>query len=174
MQQCLHFSPLFSSSFEKKNTGILLCKTKTTVVDIEDVEQSELIDSLLDVPIPEDVDDSQGADRSDEHVDESLEPLRRELRKILIGLRENLSLTSKSVSVVADKMAEVVELPQQGWIKETTKLFSNNDSISKLYLDCLMQKVPVFCEVLHNLNSQRKLERFVSQELLDIAPTEFI
>lgn len=51
---------------------------------------------------------------------------------MLLGLRENLKLTSKSVSVVADRMIEITDISKQLILDKVMKAIGEADTIKTM------------------------------------------
>ena len=96
--------------------------------------------------------------------------------KLLLGLRENHHLTSKSVAVVAQKMTEVIELNNEA-IKRKISEYIQRTEIAANDKESLLHMINDDCRVaqhIKGLDSQQKLERFAKSELKVVTPTEYI
>ena len=102
--------------------------------------------------------------------------LKCKIGKMLLGLRENHYLTSKSVSVVAQKMADLLELHIESVQQKVSAYFQRQecDVHEKEALLSRISEDNSLVQHLNALDSQKKLERFAKRELMVVEPTEYV
>ena len=117
-----------------------------------------------------------GQDSDDDESVNFDQQLKCKIGKMLLGLREHHHLTSKSVSIFAEKMAEVVEI-NNSVIKKKVKEYLEQTEIDAQDRNAILMMINEDSKVvqdLNTLNSQKKLERFATRELVVVSPTEYV
>ena len=128
---------------------------------------------------PADVNDQvDQVDQFDAHDEEqdTEHDLKCKIGEMLLGLRDNHRLTSKSVAVVAQKMAELVELNNDSIKKKVGDYIEGTElgAHDKQALLSLISEDSSVMQHLNALDSQKKLEGFARMELVVVPPTEYV
>ena len=126
------------------------------------------------------LDESQESHQEQEGIDHDVDyhstqaSQRKKIGQILLELREDYNLTSKSVSAFANKMCDVLSMCVTE-ISGKVRSFLQETRIQELEgLLEMLQEEPDTIKCCKSLNSQYKLEKFCKDELKYVAPVEYV
>lgn len=151
-------------------------------VDAQDDNDSRSDIAGAGVPSDLDISDDEGGAAGNRNlgrgnqdaVGEIPANMTRDIGKLLLCLREENNLTSKAVSEVTNKMQDIVKLSVTATAKRVSRFFELQETPEPPGLqDVLLDNLDID-KVLQSLNSQKKLERFASNELHYVPPVEYV